>query len=279
MLSILAPAKLNLTLEVLKRRPDGYHEIRSVIQAIDLSDSLFIEEGEGIEVIYDPPLNLENDLVLKAAKILKERTGCPKGAIIKIRKVIPLASGLGGGSSDAAATLKGLNKLWGLSLGQKELIQLASEIGSDAPFFILGGTALVVGRGEEVTPLPPLPTYKVILLFPPLAIPRNKTAYLYHSLTPASFTEGGYSQLLAQQIKEGKGLNHHLFFNAFESIAFHIFPELQRYKAILLQSGAEMVHLAGSGPTLFSLEGEGVYNCLLEQGLKVYLSHTLGADV
>lgn len=271
MISILAPAKINLTLEVLGRRPDGFHEIKSVIQAIDLYDTLSFEEGEKIEVVYEPPQNFESDLVFKAIKILKGRTGCPKGGIIRVKKVIPPISGLGGGSSDAAATLKGLNRLWGLRLSQEELMEMASQISSDTPFFIFGGTALVEGRGERVIPLPTISNYRFILLFPEVIIPKQKTKYLYQRLRPDAWSKGEWTDLLVQKIREGK-LDTSLFFNAFESIAFEVFPGLQNYWTKLAKAGAEGIHLAGSGPTLFTIEKGGVYNSLLQEGLKAYLA-------
>ena len=153
MLTILAPAKLNLTLEVLAKRPDGLHEIRSLIQTINLCDSLRFRLSQSISFKCDEPKWLpERSLVSKAASLLQKATKCPNGATIEVNKRIPLLSGLGGDSSDAAAILRGLNKLWELGLSPPELVELASQLGSDIAFFLYGGTALVRGRGEIVTP-------------------------------------------------------------------------------------------------------------------------------
>ncbi|MFC1956296.1 4-(cytidine 5'-diphospho)-2-C-methyl-D-erythritol kinase, partial [Chloroflexota bacterium] len=155
MLKIEAPAKLNLTLEVLGERPDGYHEIRSVIQTINLCDSLSFRMSENITFNSDTPgWNAEESLVSRAASLLQKTTGCSKGAIIEVNKHIPLVAGLGGDSSDTAATLRGLNQLWESGLPQEELLELAARLGSDVPFFIHSGTALVAGRGELVRTLP-----------------------------------------------------------------------------------------------------------------------------
>ncbi|GAI41543.1 unnamed protein product, partial [marine sediment metagenome] len=169
MLTVKAPAKVNLTLEVLGKRPDGYHEIRSVIQTINLCDSLRFRLNDKLQFGSDnPDFVVEESLVSRAAALLRQTTGCSKGARIEIGKRIPLASGLGGDSSDAAAILRGLNKLWRLGLSSAELLELAPRLGSDVAFFLYGGMALVEGRGERVTPLPPLPHRWVVLLMPPV---------------------------------------------------------------------------------------------------------------
>ena len=157
MITISAPAKINLTLEVLSQRADGYHEIRSVIQAISLCDRLSFEPADGLGFRSDSAEWVaEKSLVSKVAAWLKKESGTAKGTIISVKKRIPLLAGLGGDSSDAAATLRGLNQLWGLGLTLEQLIPLARQLGSDVAFFLYGGTALVEGRGEIVTPLPPL---------------------------------------------------------------------------------------------------------------------------
>ena len=154
MLTIQAPAKLNLTLEVLGKRRDGYHEIRSVIQTINLCDDITFRSSQVVTVKSDmPEWAPEKSLVMKAVSLLRETTGCPEGAAIEISKRIPLVAGLGGESSDAAAVLRGLNELWALGLPHAALLELAAEVSSDVAFFLHGGTALVKGKGavrEEV---------------------------------------------------------------------------------------------------------------------------------
>src|SRR4030042_180950 len=155
MIPLKAYAKINLTLEALSKRPDGYHEIASVRQATSLADTLTFEPAETLDFNCDvPELQTGDNLVLKAARLLKEISGYKKGARINLTKKIPLAAGLGSGSTDAAATLVGLNKLWGLNLSRAKLLELAAKLGSDVPFFLYGGTALAQERGEQGTPLP-----------------------------------------------------------------------------------------------------------------------------
>ena len=185
MLTVLAPAKVNLTLEVLAERSDGFHEIRSVAQTINLCDSLRFQLSENIEFICADPCWLpEISLVSKAVGLLQKTTGCSQGAKIEVEKRIPLISGLSGDSSDAAAVLNGLNRLWKLGLSLPQLVDLASQLGSDVAFFLYDGTALLKGRGEVVTPLPPLPHMNVVVMLPPVPRRPGKTGRLYASLNP-----------------------------------------------------------------------------------------------
>ncbi len=280
MLKVPAPAKLNLTLEVLAKRPDGYHEIRSVIQTIKLCDSLCFQLDQKVTFKSNAPdWTPEKSLVSKAASLLQETTGCSKGAAIEVSKRIPLTSGLGGDSSDAAATLRGLNKLWGLGLSQEKLLELASQLGSDVAFFLYGGTALVEGRGEKVTPLPPLPHRWVVLVAPDVPRQPGKTAQLYASLKVSHYTNGQITARLVAALREGREFTPSVF-NTFENVAFTQFPQLKVYQEHMVKAGAENMHLAGSGPTLFALikdktQAEELYSRLKQQRLEVYLTDTL----
>ena len=280
MLTVLAPAKLNLTLEVLAKRPDGYHEIRSVIQAINLCDSLRFQSSQNVIFKSNfPDWVPEKSLVSKAASLLQETTGCSKGAAIEVSKRIPLTSGLGGDSSDAAATLRGLNKLWELGLSQEKLLELATRLGSDVAFFIYGGTALVEGRGERVTPLPPLPHRWVVLVAPDVPRQPGKTKQLYASLKATHYTDGQITARLVAALREGREFTPSVF-NTFENVAFTQFPQLKVYQEHLVKAGADNIHLAGSGPTLFTLikdktQAEELYSRLKQQRLEVYLTDTL----
>ena len=280
MLTVLAPAKLNLTLEVLTGRPDGFHEIRSVIQTINLCDSLHFQLSQIIEFRSGAPDWIAQDsLVSRAASLLQKATGCGKGATIEVSKHIPLASGLGGDSSDAAATLCGLNKLWQLGLSRDELLELAAQLGSDVAFFVYGGTALVEGRGEIVTPLPPLPHMWAVLVVPPLPRQMRKTERLYASLEPSHYTDGQITRRLVAALKAGRGLTPSMLFNIFDNVAFDSFTGLREYWQKFLKAGAEDVHLAGSGPALFTLiedraQAEGLCIRLQQQGLESYLTET-----
>jgi 4-diphosphocytidyl-2-C-methyl-D-erythritol kinase len=281
MLKVLAPAKINLTLEVLGKRPDGYHEVRTVIHAIDLCDVLELETASDIQVRAEiGGLATENNLVYQAARLLKEFSTYPHGACLKLTKHIPTAAGLGGGSSDAAAVLRGLNKLWRLGLSTKELRPLAAKLGSDVPFFLYGGVALAEGRGEQVIPLNKGIKACVVLLDPGLPQRPDKTRQLYTSLNQSNFTRGEFTAKMADAIGQGRVLNAALIFNVFESVAFEIFRTLSDYRDRFLAAGAEWVHLAGSGPTLYTLiedrqQAERLCQSLTGQGLKCYLDQTL----
>ncbi len=280
MLTILAPAKLNLTLEVLAERPDGFHEIRSVIQTISLCDSLRFRSGQKIEFSSDMPEWIpEKSLVSGAASLLRETAGSTEGAAIEISKRIPLVSGLGGDSSDAAATLCGLNRLWGLGLTREELLELAVQLGSDVAFFLYGGTALIEGRGEVVTPLPPLPCMWVVVVVPPVPRLVGKTGQLYAGLDASHYTDGQITKRLTDELKAGSEPDPSLLFNAFEDVTFDGFTGLKEYWQRFLEAGAQGVHLAGSGPALFTLvkdkaRAEGLCLRLQEQGLECYLAET-----
>jgi 4-diphosphocytidyl-2-C-methyl-D-erythritol kinase len=283
MLTVKAPAKINLTLEVLNQRPDGYHEIRSLIQTIDLCDSLSFSLSDDIEFASDnPDFVPEESLVSRAASLLQQTTGCSKGAKIEIGKRIPLTSGLGGDSSDAAATLSGLNRLWRLGLSLEELLELAPRLGSDVAFFVYGGTVLVEGRGERVLPLPPLPHRWVVLLMPPLPGVPEKTRQLYASLKPGHYTDGQITQKFIKVLNEGREFKPSMLFNTFENVAFEFFPELTVYKEHFIKLGAYNVHLAGSGPALFTMledkaQAEDLYTRCQQQGLESYLADTMSS--
>jgi len=280
MITLLAPAKINLTLEVLSERPDGYHEIRSVIQAINLGDTLRFSLSQAVEFHCDMPGWIpEESLVSRVASLLQEIAGCTKGAIIEIDKRIPLMSGMGGDSSDAAAVLLGLNKLWELGLSRTELLELAPQLGSDVAFFLYGGTALVEGRGETVTPLPLLPHRWVVLVVPPVGREPGKTKRLYDSLDVAHFADGQVTERLVAELKAGSEFTPSLLFNTFENITFDRSSELDVYRSHIMKVGARDVHLAGSGPALFTLlkdraEAEDLHIRLQQQGMETYLTDT-----
>jgi 4-diphosphocytidyl-2-C-methyl-D-erythritol kinase len=185
--------------------------------------------------------------------------------------------GLGGGSSDAAATLLALNELWGLGLPLSELIPLASKLGSDVPFFIHKGTALVEGKGEKVTPLPSLPKTHFVLVVPPLPKISGKTKQMYNRLDATYYTEGQFVQEALSSLRQGKAIAAGLMFNVFEKVAFDFFTGLDKYRKTLEEAGAPGVYLAGSGPCLFSLsrdEGKAreIFLQLQKQGLECYLA-------
>ena len=252
MLRLKAYAKVNLVLEVLGRREDGYHEVASIMQTIGLHDVLTFEAaGETGFFCSAPELQTGDNLVLKAVRALREATGEEAGARITLEKKIPLAAGLGGGSSDAAAALKGLNRLWGLGLAAEKLAEIAVGIGSDVPFFIYGGTCLAQGRGDKITPLPDIKGAWFVLLQPGIVVPVNKTAALYSMLEPAHYSGGGLAGGAAERLKSGE-TEAGILFNTFDSIAAEVYNGLRRYREALEKAGAGETHLAGSGPLLFS---------------------------
>jgi 4-diphosphocytidyl-2-C-methyl-D-erythritol kinase len=276
MLTVYAPAKVNLVLEVLGKDND-YHLICSIIQSIDLCDVLNVQLDDEICFECDEASLKRDNLVTKAATLLKESTKSRLGARIQLRKHIPWGVGLGGGSSDAAATLLALNELWGLELRLPELVCLASKLGSDVPFFIHKGTALVEGRGEKVTPLASLPATSFVLLVPPLPKVPGKTKQMYNSLRVADFTGGQFVQAALSSVRQGKALDPSLMFNVFERIAFDFFPGLDKYRKTLEEAGAPRVYLAGSGPCLFTPfpereEAGEVFSRLKKHGLECYLA-------
>jgi 4-diphosphocytidyl-2-C-methyl-D-erythritol kinase len=281
MADVKAPAKINLTLEVLGERPDGFHEIRSVIQAIDLYDTLSFRSNHQLRFSCDnPDFIADKSLVSRAAAMLQEASGSAEGATVEIKKRIPMVAGLGGDSSDAAAVLSGLNKLWKLRLSPARLLEMAPGLGSDVPFFLYGGTALVEGRGEKVTRLPPLPRRWVVLLVPPFSRVKGKTTKLYASLKPGHYTDGQITEKLVKVLNEGRGFKPSLLFNTFENVAFELFPKLGLYRDHFVKLGAYNVHLAGSGPALFAVlddkfQAENLYARCELQGLECYLAETL----
>ncbi len=275
-----AHAKINLTLEVLGRRSDGYHEVRTIFQSINLKDVLYFQHAPQLELeCSEPDLDDDENLVLTAARALQTATGCSEGARIRLKKKIPVTMGLGGGSSDAAATLVALDALWGLGLGLEGLQSIAKDLGSDVPFFLWGGTALGERRGEVVTSLPALPVRWVVLLCPSIQL-RDKTTRLYSMLTDDSFTDGSRTQGAIGCIKIGK-LNDGLLYNVFEDVASAAYGDFRQNWQDFIEAGAERPHLAGAGPALFNFvgekaEGEAISRALQERGYMTYLVTTEG---
>ena len=284
MLEVLAPAKLNLTLEVLAKREDGFHEIRSVVQTINLCDTLRFRLSDSTRFsCADTGWSATESLIAKAVALLREAVGCSKGVLIEVDKRIPLLSGLSGDSSDAAATLYGLNRLWRLGLSQEDLLGLAARLGSDVAFFLYGGTALLEGRGEAVTPLPPFPYTWVVLVLPSVSRMPGKTARLYSGIKVSHYSDGSITDRLVDYLTEGGELGLSFLFNVFEEVAPGIFSDLELCWQQFLGAGAREVHLAGSGPVLFSLvrdraRAEEIYHRLNKLGLKPYLTDTLAGS-
>jgi 4-diphosphocytidyl-2-C-methyl-D-erythritol kinase len=281
MLKITAPAKINLTLEVLRKRPDGFHEIRSVLQAISLTDTLYFEAGEGLAWQCDSAgWSAAQSLVSKAAALMQQVAGVKKGVAVKIEKRIPLMSGLGGDSSDAAAVLKGLNELWGVKIPMEKLADYASKLGSDVVFFLKGGTALAAGRGEQITPLHPVGRMWVVLVMPDIPVEMGKTGRMYSRLKPADFTDGSITHKVVDALKQNKPFLPAMVYNVFERTAFEDFTLKHLCLDPMVKAGALHVHLAGSGPTLFTLladkaRAEELYTRYKSLGMKAVLAETI----
>ena len=278
---VRAYAKVNLTLEVLGRRPDGYHEVTTVLQTVNLSDTLRLSPASDLEVeCSDASIPEVGNLVTRAAEALRRATGCDKGARIEVEKCIPLAAGLGGGSSDAAATLRALNGMWGLDLGEERLAELAALLGSDVPFFLCGGTAQGSGRGELIAGVTSLPTCWMVILCPDFggegvsADQAGKTARLYDALRPEHFTDGARTRELVSSLERG-GPADRVRYNVFDRVAPTAFPGLDEYRREFEQAGAEGVILCGAGPGLFTVahsrkRAEEIRETLKLRGLQSY---------
>lgn len=251
-----AYAKVNLTLEILGKRRDGYHNLASVMQAVDLFDSLVITESDDVLVTCDDDeITPEINLATKAAQVLQQKTGVSLGANISIQKNIPVSAGMGGGSTDAAAALRGLNKLWKLGLSLDELTDLAADVGSDVPFLIRGGTSLVQGRGEDVTPIAPAKIPKLLILTPEIDLTNHtaKTASVFSHVNESMFTRGNLTHKLAARIRAGGDCPPEFFFNQFGTLADQLFPGWSEQRDHLMSLGARDVMLCGAGPSMFTV--------------------------
>jgi 4-diphosphocytidyl-2-C-methyl-D-erythritol kinase len=257
-LRVVAPAKINWTLEVLRRRPDGYHEIRSVLQTIDLNDLVTLNDADGItlELTGDAAAlageEPDRNLAVRAAQAFSARTGIHRGVHIAIEKRIPVAAGLGGGSSDAAAVLRGLNVLWGVGAVDLNLAEIAGEIGSDPPFFVVGGTALVSGRGELVWTLSDAIAPAILLATPAASERGEKTAAMYAALTPNHYSEGDATLGVRETIEMLRPVTDGQLANVFERVIDEMQP-LTANAMIALKAQGYAPHLCGSGPSFFLL--------------------------
>ncbi|HXF50842.1 MAG TPA: 4-(cytidine 5'-diphospho)-2-C-methyl-D-erythritol kinase [Dehalococcoidia bacterium] len=281
-----APAKINWSLEVLGRRPDGYHEVRTVLQTIDLCDIVTLESAPRLELLVegaagtlageDPKANL----AWRAAERLLQRTGASAGARIGIDKRIPVAGGLGGGSSDAAAVLRGANHLWGLRQPLDALLEVATTVGSDVPFFLLGGAALASGRGDVLQPLGDGPECTLLIAWPAAPAPADKTARMYAALRPELYTDGTATLRVARLVEAGEPPPDDAIVNVFERVLDEALPETGRVMRLLAEAGVRP-HLCGAGPSIFaSVDGadlERARRVLEREGWRWVVASTLGA--
>ncbi|MCA1645769.1 MAG: 4-(cytidine 5'-diphospho)-2-C-methyl-D-erythritol kinase [Chloroflexi bacterium] len=249
-------AKINLTLEVLRPRDDGYHELASLVHTVSLFDDLLIESApELLTNIEGLPIDGATNLVASAAQLLLTTTHSELGARLRLTKCIPVAAGLGGGSSDAAATLVGLNRLWGTGLGADPLARLAAELGSDVPFFIRGGAALMRGRGEDLQIVPAVRDQWLVIVVPPHDVV-DKTKRLYGALDPTDFSSGEVSALAAERLRQHQPLIEDHLVNAFARAARAIFPGLADLWTAVEAICQRRFFLSGAGPALFALAAD-----------------------
>jgi len=254
-LTLKAPAKINWFLEICALRQDGYHDIKSLIQKVTLYDILTFVPSNELILKTDLLIPSEQNLVYKAAVLLRRECGVNKGAEIHLKKYIPVSAGLGGGSSDAASTLMGLNEMWSLGLSLDELCLLAGNLGADIPFFLHGPIAFVEGRGERITDLKVSKSINILLVKSPLAV---STKWAYEAFDQDSKLTNRVNKIdninrLIHAITEAelnKGTN---FFNDLESVIIKNFPVIADIKAALLREGAIFSLMSGSGSTVFGV--------------------------
>lgn len=266
-MNLKANAKINLYLKVLGKRKDGYHSIKTVFQEVSLADDIFIRETKsGIKIFCDKkgiPTGRKNLAYVAAELIKKSSNTCGKGVEIKIKKNIPAGAGLGGGSADAAAVLKGLNSLWKLKFSKKRLAEIASKIGADVPFFTYGGRCLGEGIGNKLTPLKIKKTQWYVIVKPPFEI---NTKFAYSLLT-----------------KSNKNDNIKKFANRFEDVVITLYPEIKKIKEKLVDYGAVFSLMSGSGSCVFGIaenkkSGEKIKNRMKKHGYSVWLAHSIKAS-
>ncbi len=245
-----APAKINLGLQVTGRRSDGYHELVTVMQTLELADEVSVEAAPTVSGRPSlPDLAAEDDLALRAAHLLRRTLGVTSGARVCVEKRIPAAAGLGGGSSDAAAVLAALNQLWEAGVDHERLSQIAAELGSDVPFLVRGGTALATGRGEHLRDLPPAPMRNVVLVRPDTPL---GTADVYAELRPSEWSDGERTMDLCRALASDE-LPEDRMCNDLTPAAIRLRPVVGDVLDELRAAGARPALMAGSGATCFGL--------------------------
>ena len=250
--TLRTPAKLNLGLEVIGRRPDGFHDLVTIFQAIAVFDQVTLTPAPDLRLTCDDPaLSTPDNLALLALARLQARLGSAPGATLHLAKGIPVAAGLGGASSDAAAALLAACRLWKAAVSDDELARLAAALGSDVPFFLRGGTALASGRGERLEALPSPPGVWFVVVSPAVVLPR-KTATLYGALTPAAFSTGDNVRAQAERIRAGHQLDAALLGNAFARPLYALRPELAELPGLMRAAGAATVGFSGAGPSHYA---------------------------
>lgn len=282
-LRLKALAKINLGLDVLKRREDGYHEVKMIMQTIRLHDQIHMRKIEEDEIrirtnLYYLPNN-ENNLAYKAAKMLKDEFGLPGGVSINLKKMIPVAAGMAGGSADAAAVLFGMNKMYGLKLSMQELMDRGVKLGADVPYCIMRGTALAEGIGERLTKLPAMPKCHILIAKPPINV---STRFVYENLHANDLKPEDHPAVDAQleALKEGnlEKLVANMG-NVLENVTISEYPVINEIKQMMMSHGALGSMMSGSGPTVFGIftnyaQAREAYHQIEKSGLsrQIYLT-------
>ena len=280
-ISLKALAKINLGLDVVRRREDGYHEVRMVMQTIHLYDRLEMEKTatQGIELSTNLsylPVN-ENNLVYRAGKLLMDEFGITEGIKVYLNKRIPVAAGMAGGSTDAAAMLYGMNELFELGLSREQLMERGLRIGADVPYCLMRGTALADGIGEILTPLAPMVKCPVLIAKPAISV---STSFVYQNLKLDADTKHPDIDRLIRDIrKQDLGAIAGDMGNVLESVTIPNYPVIAQIKEQMMDSGAINAMMSGSGPTVFGLfeeeeTAQAAYQKMKESGLakQVYLT-------
>lgn len=277
-----APAKINLTLDVLYKRPDNFHEVEMIMTTVDLADYIWLKPLQEKEIVLKTSdhfiPNDQRNLAYQAAELLMTRYQVEMGVEITIDKNIPVAAGLAGGSADAAATLRGLNRVWSLGLTMEELAEIGSEIGSDIPFCVHGGTALAIGRGEKIHHLPAPPNCWVVLAKPAISV---STATIYGNLKLDYVEHPNTVQMQQALAEKDFAKMSETVGNVLESVTLNLYPEVQQLKDQMKRFGADAVLMSGSGPTVFGLvkseeKAKRIYNGLKGFCPEVYAIRMMG---
>jgi 4-diphosphocytidyl-2-C-methyl-D-erythritol kinase len=278
-----APAKLNLFLRIVGRREDGFHELETVFQSIDLADELTFAPADELQLTggSDAALQGPDNLVWRAAAALREAAGCVRGASIHLQKQIPVGAGLGGGSSDAAATLAALHRLWELDLSRERLAELAAALGSDVPFFLHGGTMLGRGRGEILEPFPHPSFLTFVLVQPPFPVATARAYALYRPAPCGAPTLEAFRRAWASGDPECLAP---LLRNDLEAGVFGEWPELAVLREELLAAGAVGARMTGSGSVIFGLARDAeharqIAERMMRPGLWVRVARAIDSQV
>ncbi|MFR2364875.1 MAG: 4-(cytidine 5'-diphospho)-2-C-methyl-D-erythritol kinase [Eubacterium sp.] len=254
-LQLKAYGKINLGLDVIRKRSDGYHDLDMIMQTVDVYDDVIIEKKAGEEIVVKADAavlsNGKDNLAYMAAKMLFDEFGIKSGVEITIHKRIPIAGGMAGGSSDCATTLIGINEMFNLGLSKQQLMERGVKLGADVPYCVLGGTAIARGIGEVLTPLPTPPQCHVIIAKPTISV---STAYVYGHIRPDEITKRPDIEQMTLAIKE-QDLNKlsNLLYNVMEEVTVSEYPVIEKLKSIMLENGALNSIMSGSGPTVFGL--------------------------